>query len=126
MTVADRIKALRIEKGITQTELAKKLGNKDKSTISKIESKGNDISLKDINRIAEALGTTASHLMGWDVDYFVRPEGFDEEIGELLIMARKSPDIRELISRVGRLTPEQRNSLLMIVRSMQPDAHHEL
>ena len=66
MTVADRIKLKREELNLSQEELAKKIGNKDKSTISKIEKSGNDITMKNIQRIADALGVTSQYLMGWE------------------------------------------------------------
>ena len=66
MTVADRIKLKREELNLSQEELAKKIGNKDKSTISKIEKSGNDITMKNIQRIANALGVTSQYLLGWE------------------------------------------------------------
>lgn len=76
MTVADRIKSRRLELNMTQSELASKIGAKDKSSISKIESKGNDISLRDIRRIADALMISPSYLMGWEdeADFVVSNE----------------------------------------------------
>lgn len=68
MTVADRIKDKRIELNMTQKELSDKIGTKDRSSISKIESRGNDISMKDIIRIAEALGVSPQYLLGWEDD----------------------------------------------------------
>ena len=66
MTVADRIRFKREELNLSQEELAKKIGNKDKSTISKIEKSGNDITMKNIQRIADALGVTSQYLLGWE------------------------------------------------------------
>lgn len=66
MTVADRIKLKREELKLSQEELAIRIGNKDKSTISKIEKSGNDITMKNIQRIANALGVTSQYLMGWE------------------------------------------------------------
>ena len=66
MTVADRIRQKREELHLSQEELARKIGNKDKSTISKIEKSGNDISMKNIKRISEALGVSSQYLMGWE------------------------------------------------------------
>ena len=66
MTVADRIKEKREELSLTQLDLAKRCGYTDKSSITKIEKSGNDITLKKIKRVAEALGVTASYLMGWE------------------------------------------------------------
>ena len=54
--------------GLSQEELAKKLGYKDRSTIAKIEGNVNDITQSKIAAIAEALQTTPAALMGWDSD----------------------------------------------------------
>jgi transcriptional regulator with XRE-family HTH domain len=66
MTVADRIKDKRIEMGLSQSDLAKRAGYCDKTAISKIENAGNNITMKQVRRIAEALNTTDTYLMGWD------------------------------------------------------------
>lgn len=66
MTVADRIRLKREELNLSQDELAKKIGCKDKSTISKIEKSGNNITMKNIQRIADALEVTSQYLMGWE------------------------------------------------------------
>ena len=65
MELYQRIKARREELGISQNELAKRLGYKDRSTIAKIESGINDITQSKIEAFAKALNTTASDLMGW-------------------------------------------------------------
>lgn len=83
MTTAERIKNRRIELGMTQAELAEKIGAKDKSTISKIEKKGNEVSLKDIIRIASALQTTPKYLLGFG----------DEDIFEIISEKELPPDI---------------------------------
>lgn len=63
-----RIKQRREELNMTQEELANKLGYKSKSTINKIEAGINDIVQSKVFSFAEALDTTAAHLMGWDID----------------------------------------------------------
>ena len=71
MTVADRIKNKRLELNMTQKELSDKIGTKDRSSVSKIETKGDDISMKDILRIADALNVTPQYLLGWENDISV-------------------------------------------------------
>ena len=66
MTIADRIRIKREELSLTQEELSKRCGYSTKSSITKIEKSGNDITLKKIKRVAEALGVTPSYLMGWE------------------------------------------------------------
>lgn len=67
MTVGERIKFVRESLNMSQEELAKKMGYKDRSSISKIEkSKDDDIYLDTIQRIAEILNCSPLYLMGWD------------------------------------------------------------
>lgn len=59
------IKNRRLELGMTQSELAKKMGYSEKSMISKIESGKVDLPQSKIVDFAKALNTTPSALMGW-------------------------------------------------------------
>ena len=60
------IKHRRKELGMTQTDLAKKLGYTDKSMISKIENGSIDLPQSKIISFAEALNISPSDLMGWE------------------------------------------------------------
>lgn len=74
MTVGERIKLRRLELKLSQSELAAKAGYSDKSAISKLEHSENDITLKQVKRIADALEVSPSYLIGWEtslVDYLV-------------------------------------------------------
>lgn len=66
MGVGKRIKQRRLELGLTQTELAKRLGLKSKVSISTVENEKEDISLDRLIKFADALDVTPGHLMGWD------------------------------------------------------------
>lgn len=66
--IGEIIKERRIALGMTQEQLAQKIGYKSKSTINKIELGINDISQKKIVKFAEALDTTVAYLMGWSDD----------------------------------------------------------
>lgn len=65
--IGKRIKEKRIELGITQENLASKLGYKSKTTIAKIENGTNDITQSRVVDFANALNTTPSYLMGWEM-----------------------------------------------------------
>lgn len=66
MTVADKVRHLREELGMSQEQLAHKMGLKSRSSITRIEKSGDDITLKDIERLSKALGCSPLYLMGWD------------------------------------------------------------
>lgn len=66
MGIGQRIKQQREAIGLSQEELAQKLGYKSRSTINKIESGINDITQSKVIEFAQALGTTPAYLMGWE------------------------------------------------------------
>ena len=64
MDLYENIKKRRIELGMTQEDLAKKIGYRSTSTIAKIERGVNDIPQSKIKAFAEALNVTPGELMG--------------------------------------------------------------
>ena len=65
MSLGQNIRLYREKLGMSQEELAKRLGYKDRSTIAKIERNINDITQSKIVAIAKDLQTTPAALMGW-------------------------------------------------------------
>lgn len=67
MTVGERIKWVRENKGMSQEELAKKMGYKDRSSVTRIE-KGSDdnIYMDTIQKVADILECSPLYLMGWE------------------------------------------------------------
>lgn len=63
MTIYDRIKKLREEKGMSQQELAEKVGFKTASAVNKIELGLRNISQSRVSAFAKALNTTTSYLI---------------------------------------------------------------
>ena len=59
------IRDRRIKLGMSQEELAKKLGYKSRSTIAKIETGKVDLPESKIKSFADALNTTPAYLMAW-------------------------------------------------------------
>lgn len=64
--IYDRIRHRREQLGMSQEELAHKIGYKDRTAVSKIESAQRQIKHSMIAKLADALGTTPSYLMGRD------------------------------------------------------------
>lgn len=66
MTVGERIRQQRESVGMSQDELAKKMGYKDRSSISKIEKESDlNITLETVQKVSEVLGCSPLYLMGW-------------------------------------------------------------
>ena len=104
-TVGDNILNRRRELGLTQEELAKRMGYKSKSTINKIEMGINDIPQGKIARFAEVLNTTPGHLMGWDEEDNSPEEPKLTEGEKILIdLFRRVPeDKQELVLQMIRV-----------------------
>lgn len=66
----NNIKRERINKNLSQDELAKRVGYTDRSSIAKIESGKVDLQQSKIEAIAKALDTTAPKLMGYDINSY--------------------------------------------------------
>lgn len=64
--IGARIRNKRIELGLTQDELAKRMGYTSRAAICKVESGQDNITSDRISKFAKALGVTESYLMGWD------------------------------------------------------------
>lgn len=71
MTIGERIKARREALGMTQDDLAKKMGYTSRSTINKVEKNYHDIAQSNILKYAEVLDTTPAYLMGWEDNSYI-------------------------------------------------------
>ncbi len=64
--ISNKVKKRRLSLGLSQEDLAKKLGYKSKTTINKIESGVNDIPRKKIKDFAVALETTPEYFLDYN------------------------------------------------------------
>ena len=72
-----RILQRRLELGLSQEELAQRMGYRSKSSITKLEKGVNDIPQSKVEEFAAALETTPAWLMGQENTAFVPPPGFE-------------------------------------------------
>ena len=79
--IGKRIRAKREELGLTQEELAARLGYKSKTTIAKIENGTNDIVQSKVVDFARALNTSVAYLMGWEKE---------DQVADVLLKTYKS------------------------------------
>lgn len=129
MTVGDRIKHIREEKGISQEELAKKLGLKDKSSVCKIEKAGDNISTNSIRKYADALNTTVARLMGWAkddnmTDFLVRME---DQGMKIVLEDQKKLGTAGLALRIAlyNMSKSEIQNLYNVAKIMSPHAFSE-
>lgn len=120
MTVADRIRERRKELGYSQEEFAKRMGYQDKTSISKIENSGNDITMKKISKIAAGLDVTPEYLMGWEsaerAEEFIRFNEYFNTIAQekekkamdlYALYQKASPDVQKAVEVLLKFEPPQ-------------------
>lgn len=79
MTTGDLIKQRRIELGMTQEELASKMGFKTKASISRLESNDRKLPLSKLKKMAMILDIPPSRLMMWDDDGLEFGDKYDKD-----------------------------------------------
>lgn len=66
--VGQNIKNKRLELGLTQEQLAQRVGVTSKAAISRVENGHEDLTTVRVKKYAEALNCTPAELMGWNVN----------------------------------------------------------
>lgn len=126
MTIGQRIKERRKELGLSQEELAKRLGNKSRASVCTVEKDKEDMTTTRIRQYADALGVTPAYLMGWETqaDYTVNVDGLAEEI-TILSKNYDSKQIERAVHFANaflKASPERQDIALDILKSHQEDS----
>jgi len=114
--IGKRIRTRREAMGITQEELAKKLGYKSKTTIAKIEIGVNDIAQSKVVEFAAALGTTPAYLMGWEETETIYPSN-------LVRLSEKNFKKVPLLGSIACGTPILAEENILEYINMETDVH---
>ena len=123
MEIGARIKKRREELGLSQEELAKRVGYKSRSSINKIELDGRGLPQKKIVAFAKALQTSPAYLMGWiDIAYELKPT--EEELQRMKESAYSNtqknpphsnhemdPENIKTVNRIMKLSPERQKQV---------------
>lgn len=113
--IGDNIMQCRKKLGLTQEELASRLGYKSKSTINKIELGINDIPQSKVVKFANALGTTPAHLMGWDREAI---ENSPTEMAERHFEMIMDEDLNEIFDYLKSMDAGKRKIAKGLIRSL--------
>ena len=102
-----KIKNRRLELGLTQEELAKKVGYKTKGSINKLETT-RDIPIKKLKPIADALDIDIKVLMGWE-------DNLTEETGAMLADYVEDVELFSYMNKIKQASPEVRKKILSMI-----------
>ena len=101
------IRARRIELGMTQQELAEKMGYTNRSSIAKVENGTVDLSQSKIIQFAKVLETTPGELMGEVLPDGQPTEYYDNEVVQAVTdRLRTNPEYGLLFKAAADLKPE--------------------
>lgn len=110
MTVGERIKKLRLDLGLTQEELAYKIGYKSRATVNKIESGEREITQTMIVKFANALHVKPAIIMGW--------EDIPETAPRTSTVTYLAPLEQELINDFRKLTDYGKKAAVERIKEM--------
>lgn len=118
MELSDRVRCRREELGLTQDELAKRMGYKSRVSINKIEN-GRPVSQKIIVRLADALGVSVPYLMGWNE----KPAEDLQDIGALAAQVIMDQDAMEMAKEYMALEESDRRAVREYMRLSEVDRY---
>lgn len=117
VNIGKNIMEARKRAGLTQEELATRVGYKSKSAINKIELGIRDLPQKKIVQFAEALGTTPAALMGWES---TTPEQKkNDAMVSVVAKMRKDPEFFDVVSMLAELPAEQYTSIKQLISALR-------
>lgn len=111
MDLANRVKQRREDLGLSQEQLALRMGYSSRTSINKIEN-GRPCSQKIIARLADALDVSIPYLMGWEEDEPQKEKPTAQGDG-------LSKEKLELIDSIKKLPEDKIQLLLQVAKSMQ-------
>lgn len=112
MDLADRVKKRREELGLSQEQLALRMGYSSRTSVNKIEN-GRPCSQKIIARLADALGVSIPYLMGWEDEEQQKEKPIVPEDDGL------SQEMKELIDSIKKLPADKVQMLLQVAKSIR-------
>lgn len=113
MELAEKVKMRREQMGLSQEELALRMGYKSRSSINKIET-GRPVTQKIIARLAEALDVSIPYLMGWEEKPAEELQGMGALAAQLLL----DQDAAQMAREYMQLSEADRYAVRLVIASM--------
>lgn len=110
MDLANKVRQRREELGISQEDLALRMGYSSRTSINKIEN-GRPCSQKIIARLADALGVSIPYLMGWE-----EVEKKNDAIADIILEMRTDDEFMSIVETIYKMDKDKRSSLLAFLK----------
>ena len=113
--IGANIRRRREELGLSQEELADRVGYKTKSAVNKIEQGVNEVRQNKIVVFANALETTPAVLMGWVKE----EEGKKNDVlRDIVNKLREDEGLLSMVDKLSKLSPEKRHAVQSIIDAL--------
>jgi transcriptional regulator with XRE-family HTH domain len=112
--IGENIRRIREKNGLTQEELAHRMGYKSKSTINKIELGINDIPQSKIVKFAQCLNTTPAVLMGWVSEETNKK---NDAIVDIVMKLRKDDELLSMMEKISKLDADKRQAINSVLNT---------
>ena len=116
--IGKRIKQKRQELGLTQLELAQKMGYTSRAAICKVEKGQDNITSDRVTKFANALGCSESYIMGWEISGGATVETEPGTAYVLPLHGINSED-RKLLDQYHTVSPETRAAIDLLLKADQ-------
>ena len=119
MTIGERIQQRREELGLTQDELAEKVGYSTRFSIVKIESGKSSVPTKKLDIFAKALHTTVSYLLGKENEdeyYYL-----NEDTKKVAKAAFENKDIKTLTELAMEMSPDKLKAYINFMQELKKE-----
>ena len=114
--IGQRIRKRRREIGLSQEELANRMGLRSKSTICKDEKGDDNLTSDTVQKYADALETTPAYIMGWK-EYPTTISGHDSET--VIVQVDKSSSANTLDKEISERAAKLYDHYLQAPREIQ-------
>ena len=111
MTIGEKIKQRRIEMGMSQRDLAEKMGYNHHSTVARIEAGKVDVPQSRIVKFSEVLGVSITYLMNWEE---VKKE--NSTITDAVLRMRTDDVFMEAVESLLKMDSDKLSNLLAFLK----------
>ena len=121
-SIGKRIKNERERQGLTQDELARKMGYKNRSVVSTMEA-ASELSLKKVKKVAAALDVDPGYLMGYPSKNSDTILAFEDDFGKIVEKLIAESYVKQVLSeteitiikRYRELNDDQKQMILKML-----------
>lgn len=110
MDLATRVRLRREQLGLSQEDLAIRMGYSSRTSVNKIEN-GRPCSQKIIARLSDALGVSIPYLMGWE-----EMQKKNDALADIIVEMRTDEEFMSIVEAVYKMDKEKRSSLLAFLK----------